>query len=336
MKRISITIKGRVQGVLMRRGMKSEADKLGIFGFAENVSDGSVFAIAEGEESNLKKFLDWCYAGSTLAKIESLEFRREDARNDFSEFSIERKGNYVSDKIAAFKNLSDHYLKKEIVPKHVVIIPDGNRRWAKQQGREAAKGHEQGAETTMALLEEAIRKGIPYFTLWGFSTENWNRSKYEIDHLMRIFRGYLKRIETKLHEQEASFKHFGRKDRLPQDIVTELHNLEETTRRYKKGSLGLALDYGGRDEILRAANQLRGSQTEIGEEAFSSALDTHNFPDPDLIIRTSGEQRLSGIMPWQAAYAELYFAEELFPDFGVPQFQVALADFNKRKRNFGA
>ena len=333
--RLVIAVTGRVQGVFFRRGAKDEADRLGLVGFAANKKDGTVEIVAEGTRNALEIFLDWCWRGTRLAKVENLAMTWGAAEGNLTAFEVLRSGTYLADKLAALKNLSHIFRTPEIVPRHVAIIPDGNRRWAKNHKLESFRGHKQGLENTFGLLDEAARLNIPYFTLWGFSTENWKRDSLEVDFLMKLFRGYLGRLRERLFRRQIQFRHFGRRDRLPKDIVEGLEKLEAATAGFGKGSLGLALDYGGRDEILRAVNRLKAMPGEVSEASFADALDTKGFPDPDLIIRTSGEQRISGLMPWQGTYAELYFANELFPDFGVPQFQTALADYNRRKRNFG-
>ena len=188
----------------------------------------------------------------------------------------------------------------------------------------------------MDLLDEAFRLKVKYFTAWGFSTENWKRADREVNFLMQLFRRSMDRFERKFLEKKIRFCHFGRKDRLPKTIAVRMAALEEKTKQFTAGAFGLAIDYGGRDEILRAVSRLREEGGEVSERALSQAMDTRDFPDPDLVIRTSGEQRTSGLMPWQSAYNELYFAPEQIPDFGPAQLRGALAEFSRRKRNFGA
>jgi len=336
-KGIRVRMKGRVQGVLMRRGIKAEAEKLGIRGSAENKNDGTVEVLAFGTSEALTKLLAWCHKGSFLSSVSGIDFEWIELASHVSGFSIVRRGNYIEDKFHALHNLSKLLGTSDIVlPKHVAVIPDGNRRWAKEQNLSTFEGHKKGINNSIDLFNEARRLGIPYFTLWGFSTENWNRSEQEIKFLMQIFKSFLERLKKKFKEEEVRFHHFGRKDRLPKPIVGLLTELEKLTVHFKKGDLGLALDYGGRDEILRAVKKIEHNTASVSEEGINKALDTNTFPDVDFIIRTSGEQRLSGFMPWQGTYAELYFAKEHFPAFGVPEFERAIADFSRRKRNFGA
>ena len=333
---LTILIQGRVQGVFFRRGVKTEAARLGLSGEVKNLDDGTVQVVAEGNRDKLQALLDWCYHGTKLAMVESLKFFWATPGGKFRNFEIIRRGNYLEDKLLALKNLSSQVLRQEFAPNHVAIIPDGNRRWAKTHKFQVFKGHEQGVKNTMNLLEEALRLKIPYLTFWGFSTENWKRDKLEVNYLMKIFREQITLLKKKLHEYQVQFRHFGRKDRLPKDIMSQLSALEAGTENFSKAHLGLAIDYGGRDELLRAVNKMRRSEEEVSEENFGNFLDTKGFPDPDLIIRTSGEQRLSGLMPWQGTYAELYFTPVLFPDFGILEFRKAISEFGERKRNFGS
>lgn len=227
----------------------------------------------------------------------------------------------------------------ERIPKHVVIIPDGNRRWAKRHGLHPWKGHEAGAERFKDLMEHFKDSGMKILTTWGWSTENWKRDPKEIDMIMKLFVNFLKKEKKCLIDNKVQFRHFGRKDRLPKNLVKEIEKLERETRAYEpEFYYNAALDYGGRDEILRAVKRMvrEGVDFEkLDEEMFSSYLDTAGLPNPDLIIRTSGEQRLSGIMPWQGIYAELYFAQVDFPDFTADEFDKAFDSYAKRERRFG-
>ncbi len=224
------------------------------------------------------------------------------------------------------------------LPKHIVIIPDGNRRWAKQNNLKPQQGHKKGAEIAQNILTEFQKYGIKYLTIWGFSTENWKRSKIEIQYLMKLFSNLITKLKEKCKKDKIRFYHFGRKDRLPQSLIKKIIDLENQTKTNKKLHFALALDYGGRDEILRAVKKLYISNLDIdklNEQKFSQFLDTKNFPDPDLIIRTGGEQRLSGIMLWQSAYSELYFLNKFFPDFNKNDIKIILEEFSKRQRRFG-
>jgi undecaprenyl diphosphate synthase len=225
-----------------------------------------------------------------------------------------------------------------MIPKHVVIIPDGNRRWAKEKNLPSIEGHRVGFNRFKEVVREAQKLGIKTLTIWGFSTENWDRSKEEVDYLFKLFKTILTTFSKEAIKNEVRFRHLGRKSKLPRFIINALVRLENKTKKFSNYNLNLALDYGGRDEIVRAINKIlacRKSLKDIDNETFNQYLDTAGLDDPDLIIRTSGEQRLSGMLPWQAVYAELYFPKVYFPDFDKKAFHEAIAEFSRRKRRFG-
>jgi undecaprenyl diphosphate synthase len=228
----------------------------------------------------------------------------------------------------------------ENIPLHVAVIPDGNRRWAKKRGLPIFEGHRLAAEKTLPkLLEKALKLGIKYFTFWALSTENLiGRTKKEIDALMQLMRYFLKNKAQELHKKNIKIKIIGNLNKLPIDIQEQIKKAEELTKDNKKMTLILAINYGGRDEIVRAVKKIRNWKLEIGnldKESFSQLLDTKKIPDPDLIIRTGGEKRLSGFMPWQSEYSELYFSDVLFPDFSEVELEKALTEFTCRQRRYG-
>jgi undecaprenyl diphosphate synthase len=227
--------------------------------------------------------------------------------------------------------------------KHVAIIMDGNGRWAEMRGLPRWKGHEMGAHAVRRVTEAACRRGIAVLTLFAFSTENWKRPAKEINILFSLFRSYLRSESSSLVEHGVRLSAFGRRDRLPRAVVEDLEAAEETTMGGRRLHLRLALDYGSRHEIVEAARVLareasRGSlrAEQIDEERFVRALMPENVPDPDLLIRTAGERRLSNFLLWQAAYSELYFCPRLWPDFEESDLESALADYHCRTRKFGA
>lgn len=229
-------------------------------------------------------------------------------------------------------------MQKENIPVHIGIIPDGNRRWAKAKGLIPSYGHEKSAEikNILSLFEEARKLKIKFISIWGFSTENWKREKREVDKLFEIFFRLVDELEEYLHKHKIRFRHFGRKDRLPTKLIEKMKDIEKKTEKYSDFNVNLLLDYGGRDEIVRVVNKiLKSGRTEIDETSFSEFLDSKNIPDLDLIIRTSGEKRLSGFMPFQGVYAELYFIKKHFPDFSPKDLRRVVLDFSKRKRTFG-
>lgn len=224
------------------------------------------------------------------------------------------------------------------IPKHVVIIPDGNRRWAKERSMKPWEGHAKAGtyDNLNALFQEAKRLGVKYMSFWGFSTENWKRDKKEVEIIMRLILKGLNEFEEKM-ESDIRFVHVGRKDRLMNKLVEQIKNLEEKTKNNSGLYVILCLDYGGRDEIVRAVNKIVGEGDKLeSEEDFSKYLDTKVIPDPDLIIRTGGEIRLSGFMPYQSTYAELYFTDVYYPDFDPVELRRAVSEYSRRQRRFGS
>lgn len=218
---------------------------------------------------------------------------------------------------------------------HIAIIPDGNRRWAKEKGLPTLEGHRRGAENFEKLLNATRAMGIKYFTSWAFSTENWKRTQEENAYLFDLAREFTKRYKKKFISEKTRFLHIGRKDRLPQDIVQTLLEMEEETKHFTDFNTTIGMDYGGHDELLRTLDKIQKFGLPINEDTISQNLDTKDLPAPDLIIRTSGEQRLSGFMSWQSAYSEFYFPKVYFPDFGPEELKKAVDDFLGRERRFG-
>ena len=216
---------------------------------------------------------------------------------------------------------------------------DGNRRWAKQKGLNPVNGHEQAAKKSIEpLIEKCASLGIPYVTFWAFSTENWKRDETELKGLFEVFRFALGSIAIRFIQKGARLRILGDINRFPKDIAQKCLEMINKSSKNHKITVTFALNYGGRDEILRAIKKLIADKTpadSINEELFSSYLDTSGIPDPDLIIRTGGEQRLSGYLPWQSVYSELYFTPTLFPDFTPDQLILAINEFLKRDRRFG-
>ena len=340
-----------MQGVFFRASAKRVAEEHGVTGYAKNLPDGKVEIVAEGSVAALRKLLDWCYRGSVLAHVDSLAFDWLPASGEYERFEvIMDEGGFVSDKIHALTNLSRRVLDRvdkkvdklvdvkdqvKSIPKHVVIIPDGNRRWAKERGLQAWQGHQEGVRRTKELLKSANKHGLSHMTFWCFSTENWSRSKDEVTWLMSTFVKLVRELGSSLVKEKIGFRHLGRKDRISKDLLKELQNVEEKTAQFTDRKFALALDYGGRDEITRAVAKLNKLNKPTDEQSISEELDTSGFPDPDLIIRTSGEQRISGMMPWQGVYSELYFTPVHFPDFTDTEFAYALEEYAARNRRFG-
>jgi len=224
------------------------------------------------------------------------------------------------------------------LPTHIAIIPDGNRRWARSQNLPTFEGHRRGFDAMFKLLKHSKKLGIKCFTLWMFSTENWKRDQFEINYLMDLAIKRVVSIGKELVKEKIRFIHLGRKDRIPTKLAKAFIELEEKTKDFTEYTLNIALDYGGRDEITTMVKNIvkEGlSVAEITEETISNHLFTKLTPDPDLIIRTSGEQRLSGFMPWQMAYCELYFADFHCPEFTPAKLDAIIATYAGRERRFG-
>jgi undecaprenyl diphosphate synthase len=228
------------------------------------------------------------------------------------------------------------------IPRHVAIIMDGNGRWAMARGLPRSVGHRRGAEAVRRAVESAIEYGVEYLTLFGFSSENWRRPSTEVDDLMGLLRRYLQSEIAELHDAGVRVCVIGDRRRLPRDIVELIEQSEHRTAGNGRLRLTVALSYGGRQDIVDAARRLADRATsgeiaaaDINEESFAAALSTDGMPDPDLIIRTSGEKRISNFLLWQSAYAEFMFIDTLWPDFSGDDFGAAIAEFNRRERRYG-
>lgn len=223
----------------------------------------------------------------------------------------------------------------ETLPTHVAIIMDGNGRWAKTRGLPRTAGHKMGVEATKRAVRAAGDIGVKYLTLFGFSNENWCRPKNEIFDLMSLLRMYLRAEAAELHAGGVRLRVIGRRDRFDADIVEMIENTEKMTANNTKLNLTIALDYGGRQDIVEAARKVAAAGKEISEENLSAAMMTDGLPDPDLLIRTSGEERISNFLLWQCAYTEFYFTDVLWPDFNRDQMEQAIVEYACRQRRFG-
>jgi len=230
----------------------------------------------------------------------------------------------------------------DALPRHVAVIMDGNGRWAKARGLPRVEGHRTGIRSVRAVVECARELGIPYLTLYAFSSENWGRPRAEVTILMGLLGEFLDRELPELCKHGIRLRAVGETGLLPEGVRTSLERVVSATSGNGEMTLTLALSYAGRNEIARAAKRLAEEVAagtvapgEITEELFSSRLDTAGIPDPDLVIRTSGEMRISNFLLWQSAYAELLFTHTLWPDFGRTEFLAALEEFSRRDRRFG-
>lgn len=232
--------------------------------------------------------------------------------------------------------------KELTIPEHVAIILDGNGRWAKSKGMPRNYGHVQGAKTVEVICEEAYKMGIQYLTVYAFSTENWNRPQDEVDALMKLLRNYMKTCLTTAKKNRMCVRVIGDKTGLDEDIRNRIAQLEESTRYNDGLHFQIALNYGGRDEIVRAVKEMakrakegKISPEDITEEYVSDMLDTHGLPEPDLLIRTCNEQRISNFLLWQLAYTEFYFTPVAWPDFTKEELLKAVEAYNQRNRKYG-
>lgn len=228
------------------------------------------------------------------------------------------------------------------MPRHVAIILDGNGRWAKAKGMPRNYGHVQGAKTVEVICEEAYKMGIQYLTVYAFSTENWNRPKDEVDALMKLLRNYLKNCLKTAEKNRMCVRILGDKSGLDEDIRERIQELEETTKNNDGLHFQIAINYGGRDELVRSVRKLtqrvqRGElqPEDINEAMVEECMDTAGIPDPDLLIRTCNEQRISNFLLWQLAYTEFYFTPVAWPDFSKDELMKAVEAYNRRNRKFG-
>jgi undecaprenyl diphosphate synthase len=228
------------------------------------------------------------------------------------------------------------------IPQHVAIILDGNGRWAKSKGMPRNYGHTAGAKNVETVCRAAGELGIKYLTLYAFSTENWSRPESEVSALMKLLESYLKNCIKTAEKNDMRVRVIGDKTRLNEDFQRQIAELEEASANNQGLNLTIAINYGSRDEMVRAMRRMMSdcrdgkiSEEQVDEKLFSSYLDTAGIPDPDLLIRTSGEQRLSNYLLWQLAYSEFYFTDKPWPDFHKEELELAIEAYNKRDRRFG-
>ena len=230
------------------------------------------------------------------------------------------------------------------IPEHVAIIMDGNGRWAKERNLPRNEGHRRGTKALEAIISHAEEIGVKHLTVYAFSTENWKRPQEEVDGLMKLFDRYLDRYIKRAEKEKSRYHIIGDLEapQIPDSIKQKMFNLEEKTKNHPGMCFHMAFNYGGRDELTRACQKIarevqlgKLSPDEINESTFAAHLDTAGIPDPDLMIRTSGEERTSNFLPWQLTYAEFYFTPCLWPDFSVAEFDKAIDAFNQRQRRFG-
>lgn len=221
------------------------------------------------------------------------------------------------------------------LPTHVAIIMDGNGRWAKKRGLPRNMGHRKGAETLVKIVKYANQKGIKYLTVYAFSSENWNRPQSEVDYLMKLPFEFLNKFDKNFGKENIRIKVIGRREKLPMELINKIKEIETKTINNTGLTFVIALNYGSQDELIDAINEISKQNIIVTKESFNNYLYTRDIPDVDLMIRTSGEYRLSNFLLWQLAYSELYFTDILWPDFNQKCFDEALVNYSKRERRFG-
>lgn len=228
------------------------------------------------------------------------------------------------------------------VPKHIAIIMDGNRRWAKKRGLPTGLGHSEGANTLEKLADACEELGVKYLTVFAFSTENWKRSSEEVDYLMKLLAKHIADFDKRIKNRNVRFRLVGDINGLNDELKEGIRAIEERTKDKTGLTVNIAINYGGRAEIINATKQIAKdakagiiNEDEISEETIYRYLQTKDTPDPELMIRTGGEIRLSGFLLWQVSYSELYFTDVLWPDFDKSELEKAIVEYNNRKRNFG-
>ncbi|MGI6085156.1 MAG: isoprenyl transferase [Acetivibrionales bacterium] len=226
------------------------------------------------------------------------------------------------------------------IPRHIAIIMDGNGRWAKKRGLSRSIGHKEGSRTLKKIVEACYQLGVRYLTVYAFSTENWSRPKEEVDELMKLLLEYLRNAEKELSGKKVRIRVIGEKRQLTEEIIKEIERVEKNTEHIEELDFIIALNYGGRQEIVQAVKKLvedveAGLLSEIDTENISERLYTKGIPDPDLLIRTSGEMRISNFLIWQLCYSEFYFCDVLWPDFSEAHLKEAILSYQGRQRRFG-
>jgi undecaprenyl diphosphate synthase len=228
-------------------------------------------------------------------------------------------------------------LDKDKLPKHIAFIVDGNRRWAKENNLSANEGHKKGAQVVLRVMEDCLELGIPVLTFYIFSTENWNRSKREVNFLMKFGMNFLKKKIDYINSKDIKIRIIGRIAELEGNLKKSLHYAEELTKNNKKMVLNLAINYGGRIEIVDAVNSIlqKGDIRKVDEATFAEHIYTAGLPDPDLLIRTGGDYRVSNFLLWQIAYTEIVIIPELWPDLSKEKLYEAIAEYQRRQRRWG-
>ena len=225
----------------------------------------------------------------------------------------------------------------KLKPNHIAIIMDGNARWASEKGLERSNGHIRGYENIKPIVIAAKELGVKYLTLYAFSTENWNRPKEEIEFILNLAANVIDKETDELNKNKVNISHLGSKDKLPSDILDKIRRSEILTKKNKEFYLSMAFNYGSRNEIVQTIKNINVlDKDKITEKKVSENLSKNKFPDPDIVIRTGGQKRLSNFLLWESAYSELFFLDIFWPDFSKKNLTDVIEEFSKRKRNFGS
>lgn len=347
MKKIySIKIYWRVQWIWFRKLVKQYCNKHKILWQIKNHSKWHCQTILYCDDNDITNFKLWLRTNPSLSIINNIIEKENKIKNIKinSQFTIYKKHNFILDKLIAFKNLLNYFCKRNInlnhirqIPNHIIIIPDWNRRRARKKWLEGIQWHNIAINNNRIekLYNAATQLWVKHISLWGFSTENWKRSKKEVDSLMNIFNQIADELKITCIKNKIWFHHIGRKTKLPKELIKKFNELEKATSKFINTSINLFIDYGWREEIIHTINNiLKEKINKISEKDFSTHLYTKALPDPDIIIRTSNEKRLSGIVPFQGIYSELFFIKKNFPAFKWNDLKKIIYKFGKRKRRF--
>lgn len=344
-KHYSIKIYWRVQWILFRKLVKQYCDKHKIWWQIENHKQWHCEAILYCDLKNITNFKLWLRSNPSLSIIHTIILKEINQNTKtYIQFKIYKTSNFILDKLIAFKNLLNYFLKRNInlnhirqIPNHLIIIPDWNRRRARKRWLEWLEWHKIAINNNRIedLYHAATQLWVKHVSLWGFSTENWKRSKKEVDSLMHIFNQIADELKITCKKNNIWFHHIWRKTKLPKELIKKFDKLEKDTIKFTKTSINLFIDYGWREEIISTINSiLKEKINQISEKDFSKHLYTKLLPDPDIIIRTSNEKRLSGMVPFQWIYSELFFIKKDFPAFKSKDLKKIIYKFGKRKRRF--
>jgi len=337
-----IIVRGRVQGVTYRKYVKNIAEGFGYKGFVQNEKDGSVKIFLQDQDDNFDEFLSQIKIGNKFSRVDSLEISDITTAEQYDNFAIIKNNNIIFDQANSMKNLIKTILKTpEIIKqplRHIALIPDGNRRWAKAKGLPNVIGHKVSSdfEHILDFTNVCTKYNVEFITIWAFSTENWKRPQEEVDYLMDLLIERVVEGKAILMKNNVKFLWLGNAEKLSKKILDNIKMLEETTKDNSGVTIQLALNYGGRDEIVSAVNEvIKTGVKKVTEEDLNAIINKTNIPNPDMIVRTGGENRLSGFMLYSCGYSELFFTKTLFPDFGPKELEELIKEYFHRTRNFG-